>query len=58
MPGKIIVVDVLLIVYKTSRHKITCIKLVSLLISPHLINLTITNGKVLEWFESPERGNS
>jgi hypothetical protein len=40
------------------ERKITCIKkLVSLLISPHLINLTLTNGKVLEWFESLERGN-
>jgi hypothetical protein len=38
-------------------HEITCIKLVSLLIGPKLIVLTLTNGKVLEWFKSLERGN-
>jgi hypothetical protein len=46
--GKIIVVDVWLIVNRNSRHKITGIKLVSLLVGPNLINLTLTNGKVLE----------
>jgi hypothetical protein len=30
------------------------IKFVSLLVSPYLINLTIRNGKVLEWFTSLE----
>jgi hypothetical protein len=38
-------------------HKITCIKLVSLLIGPNLVVLTLTDGKVLEWFKSLERGN-
>jgi hypothetical protein len=42
----------------TLAHKITCIKLVILLIGPNLIVLTLTNGKVLEWFKSLERGNS
>jgi hypothetical protein len=37
-------------------HKITCIKLVSLLVGPNLIVLTLTDGKVLEWFKSLERG--
>ena len=58
MPGKIVVVDALRIVYENSRHKITCIKLVSLLIGPNLIVLTLTDGKVLDWFKSLERGNS
>jgi hypothetical protein len=39
-------------------HKITCIKLVSLLVGPKLIVLTLTNGKMLEWFKSLERGKS
>jgi hypothetical protein len=39
-------------------HKITCIKLVSLLVGPNFIVLTLTDGKVLEWFKSLERGNS
>jgi hypothetical protein len=39
-------------------HKITCIKLVSLLVGPKLIVLTLTNGKVLEWFKSLDHGNS
>jgi hypothetical protein len=33
-------------------------KLVSLLVGPNLIVLTLTNGNVLEWFKSLERGNS
>jgi hypothetical protein len=39
-------------------HKMTCIKLVSLLVGPKLIVLTLTNGKVLEWFKALERGKS
>jgi hypothetical protein len=39
-------------------HKVTCIKLVSLLVDPNLIDLTLTDGKVFEWFKSLERGNS
>jgi hypothetical protein len=39
-------------------HEITYIKLVSLLVGPNLIVLTLTDGKVLEWFKSLERGNS
>jgi hypothetical protein len=39
-------------------YRITCIKLVSLLVGPNLIDFTLTDGKVLEWFKSPERGNS
>jgi hypothetical protein len=38
-------------------HEITCIKLVSLLIGPKLIVLTLTDDKMLEWFKSLERGN-
>jgi hypothetical protein len=58
MPGTIIVVDALLIVYENSRHKITCIKLVILLIGPNLIVLTLTDGKVLDWLKSLEHGDS
>jgi hypothetical protein len=39
-------------------REITCIKLVSLLIGPNLIVLTLTDGKVLDWFKSLEHGNS
>jgi hypothetical protein len=39
-------------------HEITCIKLVSLLVGSHLVILTLTNVKMLEWFKSLERGNS
>jgi hypothetical protein len=39
-------------------HEITCIKLVSLLIGPNLIVLTLIDGKVLEWLKSLERDNS
>jgi hypothetical protein len=39
-------------------RKITCIKLVSLFVGSNLIVLTLTYGKVLEWFKSLERGNS
>jgi succinate dehydrogenase hydrophobic anchor subunit len=38
-------------------REITGIKLVSLLIGHNLIVLTLTDGKVLEWFKSLERGN-
>jgi hypothetical protein len=38
-------------------HEITRIKLVSLLIDPNMIVLTLTDCKVLEWFKSLERGN-
>jgi hypothetical protein len=49
MPGKIIVVDALLIVYgNSSAKKMNCIKLVSLLVGSNLIVSTLTNGKVLK----------
>jgi hypothetical protein len=48
MPGKIIVVDALLIVYGNSSAQMNCIKLVSLLVGPNLIVSTLTNGKVLK----------
>jgi hypothetical protein len=38
-------------------HKIMCIKLVSLLVDPNLSVLTLTDGKILEWFKSLEHGN-
>jgi hypothetical protein len=38
-------------------HEITFIKLVSLLIGPNLIVLTLTDDQMLEWFKSLERGN-
>jgi hypothetical protein len=38
-------------------HEITCIKLVSLLIGPNLIVLTLTDDQMLEWFKFLERGN-
>jgi hypothetical protein len=40
------------------EHEVTCIKFVSLLVGHNLIVLTLTHGKVLEWFKSLERGNS
>jgi hypothetical protein len=39
-------------------HEITCIKLVSLLVGPNLIVLTLIDSKVLEWFKSLEHDNS
>jgi hypothetical protein len=48
IPGSIIVVDTFVNCVVILAHKMTWIKFISRLVGPHLIVLTLTNGKVLE----------
>ena len=48
IPGSIIVVDTFVNYVVILAHKMTWIKFISRLVGPHLIVLTLTNGKVLE----------